>query len=322
MSPRLTLLSNLSSLVHAGVPLAAGCRKLAAGSSAPLRDSWNDLAASLEAGVPLSESLQSLTLSMEPWISDMVAAGEAAGTIDQMLTYLVDDMETRHQWRQSLMLRMVYPAILLHLTAFLPALPIYMNQGGLAALAWIAFFLALIYLPFTAVLLGKTAAAKSEPLKLKLESLLFRIPVLGAALRATVSGRFFRALASLSKASTRWEQALTIASRASGALTLQHKSQALQNSIQEGNDLTETLRNFHFFHIQDLEMLTTGELTGTVDLTLEKLSQNAWDRARQRLKVFSFIITALGYIICVVGIVLTILVIMGPIYYQVYELLQ
>jgi len=313
---------NLHSLSRAGIPLAAGCRKFAENSHYKLTPTWINLAESLESGQSLAEALRLSPLPVQYWMLDMIQAGENSGTTDQILNHLAEELETRRVWSRTLLTRLLYPAVVLHLTALLPALPLALNHGSGVALTWIIFFLALIYFPLAGVWLLSRAARQSPGLKQVLESLQLKIPILGPGLRAAMSARFYRALAALARASSRWEDAVTSSARASNSARLFFSAERYRESLVTGEELTATLRQFDFFTPQDIDMLNTGEITGTLDATLQRLSEASWETSTQRLKLFSVILTVGVYGLCIGGILLAMFSILGPVYYQVYELLN
>ncbi|MEM6884522.1 MAG: type II secretion system F family protein [Verrucomicrobiota bacterium] len=313
---------SLHSLTKAGVSLAPGCRKLAANANTRLTRVWNQLAEQLEAGQTLAEALRLSPLSIESWMLDMVQAGENSGTTELILKDLTREIETRRSWRRSLWIRLLYPGIVLHLTALLPAIPLALNHGGTVAMAWMGFFLLAIYLPLLVTYLLSQAARQSPGLKRQLESIQLRLPVLGSGLRAARSARFYRTLGALARASSRWEEAITSAASASNSAQLQYHAAANHAALAAGVELTPTLKQFDFFTNEDLDQLGTGEITGTLDETLERLADTCWETATQRLKLFSVILTVGVYGLCVCGILLAMASILGPIYLQVFELLS
>ena len=313
---------NLHSMTHAGLALAPGCHKLAATARPELATVWTQLATGLDAGEPLSSALANSTLPVEPWMLEMIQAGEFSGTIDQILEHLTTEVETRRSWRRSLFTRLLYPAIVLHLTALLPALPLLLNHGGTIALLWMGSFLTLIYLPLITGWSLKQVARQSPALQSGLERMLLGIPLAGAAIRAARSARFYRALSALARASSRWEQAVHSSALASGSARLQQSAADHHAGLAAGTELTPTLQQFHYFAETELELLHTGELTGTLCETLDRLSTAAWQTATQKLTLFSVALSMGVYALCVAGILLAILSILGPVYYQVYELLN
>lgn len=322
MSDLCIVFRNLHSISRAGLSLAPGCRKLAETAKPELAAVWTELAAQLEAGCPLSAALGQTSLSVDSWMREMIQAGEASGTTDQILQHIATEVESLRTWRRSLLARLVYPLAVLHLTAFLPALPLLLSHGNVIALAWIITFLTIIYLPLIAAWSLNRIARQSQPLRYLLESLLLRVPAGGAALRAACSARFYRALGALARASSRWEDAVHCASQASGSAHLQQSAALHHAALAAGAELTATLQQFSFFPVDDLDQLNTGEITGTLHETLDRLSVTSRENATRQLKLFSLALSVGVYGLCIGGILLAMLSILGPVYYQVYELLN
>ncbi len=321
MSDLIMVFRNLLALVKAGLPLAPGCRRLSENSSTSLRVTWQQLAEKLESGQPLSAALATVSVPVAPWMIQMIEAGETSGTVDQMLHYLVEELETRIQWKRRMAMRMLYPVVLLHLTALLPAIPLWMNHGGGFALLWTGTLLGIIYLPLLIWWLLHLAGQRSLQAQAGMESLTLNVPLLGPSIRAARAARFYQALSALCQASLRWEDAVSSAAAASDSRLLQIQSEENQSAFLQGNDLTTTLKQFDFFTAQDMDILSTGEITGTLDQTLARLAGQSWETARQKLQILSVALTVGAYFLCIGGVLLAVLSIMGPIYYQLYELL-
>lgn len=316
------ILRNLHTLVQSGLPLAVGCRRLAAHAAQPAASHWSALADELEIGTPLSRAIRHQSLHRSDWITDALAAGEASGTVDQMLEFVADELEYHAEWKQKFIIRMLYPAVLLHLTALLPAVPIALNHGIFWGAAWLLSFLSCLYIPTGCIVLLLRAGRRSPRLRQFGEKLILRIPLIGTVLRSNCSARFYRMLAALAMASTRWEYAVTSSAAASGSALLQAAAQREFSALQHGEELTATLGRFHYFTSKDLEELFTAEISGTLPERLEHLAVRSRQTASEKLNRWSAVLTGVAYAAAIAGVLLTTLSILGPIYYQVYELLH
>ncbi|MEM6820782.1 MAG: type II secretion system F family protein [Verrucomicrobiota bacterium] len=314
------ILRDLASFIDAAVPLTKACQsKIDSKSSQP--HVWISLSHSFEANKPVSAAIEQSPLKIEPWMIHWLQAGEQSGTLSVVLNQLADEIETWHQWRRSLAVKLVYPAMIIHAVAVLPMFPIAVNQGLPAAAIWFFSVLSLIYLPLLGFLMLRMLSRRNTQLAIKLEELL-RFPIIRPVIRLPKSARFYSTLSILIKSSIRWEIALQQAAHASGSSMLEDRIQAGLISLNEGKEVHQILSDTTYFANEPLMFIHTGELSGTLHQSFEQAAKWCIEQASKALNRLSLLGTIMAYAVAIVLILASALVVLGPIYLEVYRLLD
>jgi type II secretory pathway component PulF len=97
-------------------------------------------------------------------------------------------------------------------------------------------------------------------------------PVIGTAANKIAMSRFCRAMAVVYSAGMAADEAVNIASDATGNLAIARKLKYAIPAIQSGQGLTESLIRTGAIMPMVLDMLTTGEKAGSIDAVLQKVA--------------------------------------------------
>ncbi len=201
----------------------------------------------LSTGVQRGEAM-SVIMGQYPWIFTnfhraMVAAGEASGRLDLMFARLADSLEQEQAMRRAIRRETTYPKIVLSLAllAFAPVL-------------------------FAVSRLGQQAQGVYH-------ALIANMPGVGGAVRMIALARFSRTLASLFMAGIGIPQAVRTAAESCGNGYLAARITRALPRIMAGDGLTEPLRATGVFPPMVVSMLSTGEQTGNLDFTMDKVAE-------------------------------------------------
>ncbi len=292
MSPGLWLLAHLVFPLFSGV----GLRDLAL--------MYRQFAAMLGAGVPIYQCLTSLTrqtsnpvlrrhlqkiaarvqegegltsvMNETPWIfSDfqraMIAAGEMSGGLDTMMGRLSSALEQEYALRSKIKSEMVEPTVTLLASFLLPPLVLivvagdvhgYLVQAVYPLLETAAVF-CLIYV------VGKLLSQ----FKFVFDAALYSLPGIGGAVRMISLARFARAFASLYAAGVGIPEAVRYSAAATGNEFLSRRMTSAIPAIMGGYGIAESLQATRVFPPMVVSMLSTGEKTGGLDMTMDKVAE-------------------------------------------------
>jgi len=317
------VLRHLARCSESGLALSQGCHALAADTSAPAETRfWNDLASAYKEGRQTAEILESSPLSLPDWVPELVRAGDLSGQLGATLRRCADILEEDRLWKKNLLLRITYPLILVHLAAVLPSLPLGINYGWSLSLLWVLLSLGLIYLPLG--LVGSLLFFKknSRAFGFQVEKIGLVIPGIRNLVRFPPGVRFFSALTAMVQSSARMETALHVSAAASGSVYLQECLEGVERQLKEGKTLVDVLRQTGFFSRGILQTLQGGELTGTIDEQLLQAAEDCREKARDAFRVLNVTVIVLAYAGAVFLILSAILLILGPMYAEVFRLLN
>lgn len=103
--------------VQAGLPLATGLRAYAEECPARSAVALRQLAASVEAGTPLSRAVEQPGLSLPPYLAGLIEGGLRSNTLGVMLEYYLQQRRRLRRLGQQAALDIIYPLLVLLITA-------------------------------------------------------------------------------------------------------------------------------------------------------------------------------------------------------------
>lgn len=325
----------LATMVTAGLPLAQSLEILQGqvGSSPFFREVLGEATRDVQAGSSLSQSLAKYPEIFPPVYLSLIRAGEASGTLDQILTRLADTMEKQRDFRSKTKGAMLYPAIvsiamvgvfILMIVFVIPKLSeMYKSVGadlplptkvmlGIADLFTRRWWLLAILL--VTGIFGFRKFSQTEVGQHKLAVLSLRLPIFGKLNTKTQLTEITRTLGMLVGSGIPIVEALEISAGASSNILFKEAVADAARSVERGVPLSEPFRTAKVFPPIVPQMIAVGEQTGKVDDVLMKVSKFFEAEAEQMTKNLS---TALEPVIMIVlgGMVgLLIFSIITPIY--------
>jgi type IV pilus assembly protein PilC len=245
----------------------------------------------VESGSALSISMAKHPEIFPPLMVNMIRAGEVGGFLDKVLVQIADNYESEVRLRGKVKSAMTYPvvvlimAILLTIGMLLFIVPtfagLFTSLGGqlpapTAILVGLSNFLKIAIVPiiiFTVIFsivwqrIKHTDKVREivDPLKLKM-------PVFGNLFRKIALARFCRNLGTMLTSGVPILQSLDIVADTSGNVVVAHAVRDVQESVRNGESLTEPLSKHDIFPPMVTQMLSVGEDTGALDTMLHKIS--------------------------------------------------
>jgi type IV pilus assembly protein PilC len=245
----------------------------------------------IEQGQSLSDAFRSRPDVFPALLVNMVAAGEASGTLEESFERLADHFEKEYAVTQKVRTAMAYPTIvtivalgvIVFMVVFvLPSfIGIFASIG--AELPWPTrlvmgvsdFIRANWYLLAALLALGVIAVKflSSTPNgAYTLDSLALRLPLFGELILKRAVSRFSRTLATLLRSGVPLLVSLSVTERTVGNLPVAAAISMASEEIRAGRGIVEPLRASRLFPQMIIEMMVVGEETGTVDQMLSKVA--------------------------------------------------
>jgi len=232
----------------------------------------------VRAGSSLTAALATQPRSFSRLYIGLVRAGEAGGTLPATLERLAELLERERRLTASLRASLVYPLVLviaavssifLLLDYVLPQFePIFEQAGAnLPAAARILMtvggavgsgFPWLVIATMIAVL-GARRALAHPPLRLKVDGLLLRMPIIGRLLQETLAARFTRTLGSLLQNGMALIPSLAIVRDALGNTAAVAAIDTAALEAKAGRGLARPLREANLFPSRTIHLLQLGE---------------------------------------------------------------
>lgn len=248
----------LASITKAGVPLERGLRELSRDiASKSMRRLIADIAADLEAGVPIEDAFGKRAQQFPPLYGRILKAGVETGRLSEMLTSLNRHLELAGHTRRIIFEAVSYPLVILTLGAiiitgvfrfvipqFRPVLEEMVGgrlnplTRGVMALAdhVLSFWLGVGILVGAGVL-GLTALAATPAGRRFREGLLLRVPVIGRLYCNSVLSRMAEAMAVLIGAGCDIPEALRLGAVSSGSEKLLLDSEIVAGNVEQGANI-------------------------------------------------------------------------------------
>ncbi len=322
----------LASITRAGIPLERGLRELAQDvSSKAMRQLIEDIAADLEAGVPIEEAFAKREKHFPPLYGRILKAGVETGRLSEMLTSLNRHLELAGQTRRIVFEAMSYPAVIFVLGMiiitgiFWFVVPQFrtiveeMVSGKLNPITQTVFGLADRIVPFwigVAILIGIVvvifAALSSSPAGRRTrEQMFLRVPALGRLYHNSTLSRMAEAMALLIGAGCDIPEALRLGAVASGSDTLALESDLIAHQVEQGANVLEAGQGARVLPRLFLYSIQLGAQRNELQDNLYSLGEMYADQARagqSRLQTFllPLMIVIIGGVIatCILGVFL------------------
>ena len=246
----------------------------------------------LNEGTSFAKSLEAHPKAFPPLYTNMVAAGEASGTLDAVLSRLADFMEGQAQLKTKIVSALAYPVMMgvvgsaivtLLMVVIVPkvtamfdsmdqVLPWYTQLlifiSSVVANAWWA-----IALLIAGGIYGFRRWRSTPEGLLQWHRFVLRLPLFGRLSLLTAVVRFARTLATLLGSGVPLLPAMGIVKNVLGNAELELVVQDAIGSIREGESIAEPLKRSGRFPPMVTHMITVGERTGQLEEMLDNVSR-------------------------------------------------
>jgi general secretion pathway protein F len=240
-------------------------------------------------GLRLSDAMAREPASFPPLYRAMVAAGEGAGTLPQILERLAMLHERQAQVRAKVLSALAYPIVLSVVAVFVvAALMIYVVPKvveqfdtigqQLPLLTRIVIALSEFLAAWWWALLGGAALAsllaaqalRDEGLRLKADRAVLRLPLLGRLIRDLHAARMARTLSTMVASRLPLLEGLRLTSGTVRNRALRAASEEIAEAVRTGGSLSAALRKAGVFPPLMVYLAASGEASGRLDLMLER----------------------------------------------------
>jgi type IV pilus assembly protein PilC len=283
----------LATMMKAGVPLLQSFDIVSKGHSNPsVSKLLQDIRADVETGSSLNQAFRKFPLYFDALFCNLVAAGEQAGILEDLLTRLAIYKEKTLAIKGKIKSALFYPISIL-VVAFVvtsvimiwvvPAFKEVFKSFGadlpaptLFVMAISDFFVANWYIIFGGLFAALYLFFQSWKRSLKvqrfMDKTLLQAPIFGAVIRKATIARWTRTLATMFAAGVPLVESLDSVGGASGNAVYLDATKKIQTEVSTGTSLTVAMQNSDVFPNMVTQMVAIGEESGALDQMLGKVA--------------------------------------------------
>jgi len=284
----------LATMLKAGVPLLQSFEIVARGhSNARFSRLMMDIKSKIEAGSSMAQAFREHPKHFDNLYCNLVAAGEASGTLDAILDRLATYKEKILAIKGKIKSALFYPisvivvAIVVVWIIMVWVIPsfkqVFRSFGAdlpaptLIVMAisefvvqwwWLGFLVIIGVIVGTGVMLRRSAAFRYG-----FDRIMLKVPIIGNVLEKATIARWTRTLQTMFAAGVPLVESLDAVGGASGNAVYAAATKKIQTEVSTGTSLTNSMGNTGLFPTMVLQMIQIGEESGSLDNMLGKVAE-------------------------------------------------
>lgn len=283
----------LATMLYSGIPLVQAFGIIGQAAENPrLKKLVSDIRNEVESGSTLSESLAKHPQYFDSLYINLVAAGESAGVLDQVLDSIASYKERIESIKGKIKKAMFYPAAVVAVAIGVTALllivvipqfeAIFQSFGGdlpaftrmvvdasefMQSKGWLVLLLAI------AAIVGLVQARKrSQKFGHLIDRLSLKIPIVGPVLEKSALSRFASTLSTTFAAGVPLVDALQTVAGATGNIVYENATYQIRDDVATGHSLQLSMQQTGLFPPMMIQMTAIGEEAGSLDAMLDKVA--------------------------------------------------
>lgn len=323
----------LSTMVTAGLQLTVALDILEKQARPAMAKVVAEIRREVESGGTLAKAMEKHPHVFDQVYIALINAGEAAGSLDKVLARLADNLEKKREFQGKIKNAMIYPAIVIlgmggvGMIMIIFVLPRMMTiyeefEADLPVVTKIllsvsSLFTTYWYVGLTLLAIGAFSLrilSRYPQFRGMIDSLTFRLPIIGKLRQETMLTEFTRTLSLLVGAGVLIVDALKITIKAFSSPLYQHSLEKVTEKVEKGVPLANALSQEEVFPPILSQMVAVGEETGKIDEVLRKVSAYFEQEAEMAIKGLTTAIEPLIMIVLGIGVGFLIIAVIMPIY--------
>lgn len=283
----------LATMMKAGVPLLQSFDIVAKGHANPsVAKLIQDIRTDIETGSSLNQAFRKFPLYFDALFCNLVAAGEQAGILEDLLDRLATYKEKTQAIKGKIKSALFYPISVL-VVAFIvtsvimiwvvPAFKEVFTSFGADLPAPTLFVMAIsdFFVSYWYIIFGSVFASlylffqswrRSVKVQRVMDKVLLQLPVFGPVIRKATIARWTRTLATMFAAGVPLVESLDSVGGASGNAIYADATKKIQTEVSTGTSLTASMQNAEVFPNMVTQMVAIGEESGALDQMLSKVA--------------------------------------------------
>jgi type IV pilus assembly protein PilC len=277
---------SLSVLLEAGVPILKALRTAADSAGIKYRSSLAGLEKTVAQGNGLSESMAQLPTLFAPTDIDLVGAAEMSGNLPEVLEKLSQWYDFQARSSRKLLSGLLFPAFICIATVLIaPLIPLFLGHITISEYLFsIIETLFLIAVPFFLIVAVVKYSPDQGPLRIALDFIVLKIPLLGRSVKYLCLSRYFMAFHLMIKSGVPIIQTVQLTSRLIGNYFIRQWFDGCLEAVRSGNPVSQ---GFSLNVPEEYRQLwLTGEETGKLDEICLKLFEKTAELSTMWLDLF------------------------------------
>jgi type IV pilus assembly protein PilC len=293
----------------------------------------------VEAGLPLSDSLERHPKTFNPLYVSMTRAGETGGMLEESLLRIADQLEKEESLRRQVKSAMAYPmvilcfamVVMLGMVAFI--VPVFagvfreLGSAKLPAMTQFVMVISRVVTGYWYLLIVSSVGGTVGFMKWKKtphgravwQRFLLRIPFkIGDIFQKVALARWSRTFSALMGAGVPLLQAIDITSQTAGNIVVEEAMANVTTSVKAGGTIAQPLMDSPVFPSMVGHMVKVGEETGALTTMLSKIGDFYEDQVAAAVKALTSILEPV-MIVFVGGVVGFIVISMYLPLFSVYD---
>ena len=323
----------LATAIEAGLPLMSALRTVHKQAGTPkLRAILDYIIDRVEAGIPLFQAAKEYGPPFDDMTVGMMRAADASGRTSEVLHQLADLLERSVELRREVVGAVIYPAmvaglisvsVVIMIVFVLPRIMQPILASGrpmplpteilLAMSGFIASWWYLIGATFVMVWYGSKAWHANPDNRLRVDTAVLRLPVVGRLLRDIAVARFTRTLGTLVSAGIPILSALRIVRDTLGNHALMNAIDHVTEKVTTGQSLADPLERSGLFPPLLVQIVNIGERSGRLEQMLMHAAGSFDRQVNNSLKLFTRILPTVLLVVMAVVAVFVLAAILLPI---------
>lgn len=252
----------------------------------------------------------------------MFRVGEEAGHLDRLTAQIATYLEQEYALRQMISRETFYPKIvvaaLLAFPIVVPAIIASLVTGGGSGM--VVLLTGLLRLLLLAALVGggylllRHLLTSNQTFARAFDTFKLNLPVLGLVLRRLALARFGRGLAVMYGAGVSLAQAVSLSADLTGSPAMREPMKVAAIKLESGAGVSEVLAGLPYMDDMALQMLRTGETTGSVDAMMLRVAEHFEAASEASIKRLATLIMPISVVILGIFVLMTALGTLGNIY--------
>ena len=270
---------DLATMLDAGLPILRAMDVTIDGREGTLKHTFIQVRESLSQGSSLSEALSKHPRVFPELDRTLLEVAETSGSLGESLKMLSQWHDFVRKITRRTLAKMIYPLVVLHIAAMvLPFPALFLGRIGLFGYLLRALrILLILYVPAVLIVAAVALRRRVDMLRLPLDLLVLRIPILNQAERHLSICRYARAFNLLYKAGVPIIECAQRATRATGNTFMAGLFAGGAASARQGGMVVDGFSSRLPAEYRDLWRI--GEETGELDKTVDKIAEISGDRA-------------------------------------------
>jgi type IV pilus assembly protein PilC len=283
----------LATMMKAGVPLLQSFDIVAKGHANPsVSKLIQDIRTDVETGSSLNQAFRKFPLYFDQLFCNLVAAGEQAGILEDLLTRLAVYKEKTLAIKGKIKSALFYPISILVVAFVVTAVimiwvvpafkEVFKSFGAdLPAPTLIVMSISDFFVEYWYIIFGSLFGAlylffqswkRSLEVQRFMDRTLLRIPIFGDVIRKATIARWTRTLATMFAAGVPLVESLDSVGGASGNAVYYDATRKIQTEVSTGTSLTAAMQGVDVFPNMVTQMVAIGEESGALDQMLSKVA--------------------------------------------------